>query len=1076
MSINIDEIDENYSDIYNMVTGKLEFYQTVIQRTYLHVMKSQRLDILGNIDISRCINSIEKIMDKIELFTKEINTSVNDIDVDNTIQNLQTINNEMSNLLKIYGTEKLEDLISICFGISSIKMEENELHKYNVLKKYFHPISYKTNVNKNIVEKRENGKNILFDTVTSISQSNLQCVDIVSESKSYYMKVYGIRLFFYHKSHKKFVYIYGLVDDIMIDLLKERYIIDSLKNVENCEISNNEHFNKKIFPFFLKGLTVRDFLIYDKEGLYNLFIKNRIETIQNLEKPLASLIKEFIVSTLYVKRQILIQLLTCSDKYESKYICYLLYDLLSNDNEGKIDTEEQILILNSFPITIRTFFNNAMKDTIKYTNELTNYDINKIPLEQQICLLKANDIVKEKAMTKLKEVKAKSEDSGSKARQYLDGLLKIPFNILVKEPIMDVIDETSTELTKLVDIINGTEKNGIKLYIEFKEKYTSIEILSLVKKIKSFLLSNLFDENIKQNVYLHLLNGTKSEIIKRSKDITALFENNTTMYELNLNGKIKKDYPDEILQYLKKLNNDDLYKINDYLEGLRYPSILNSVGKIENNMANITKYMKSVRTSLNNSVHGHEKAKCQIEKIIAQWINGTQEGYCFGFEGPAGVGKTSLAKYGLSQCLIDANGNPRPFAMIAIGGDANGSTLHGHNYTYVGSSWGSIVQILMDKKCMNPIIFIDELDKISRTENGREIIGILTHLLDPTQNDCFQDKYFNGIDLDLSKALFVLSYNDVDVIDRILLDRIHRIKFSSLKLKEKIHICHNHLLPGIYNKMGLSGMIQFSDETLAYIIEHYTLESGVRKLKEKLFDIVGDINLTILQNNEDIYDKYPLEITIDSIKNKYLKNVQDIRIKKINQQDRIGHGNGMWANAIGQGGTLPIEASLYPAQQYLQLRLTGMQGDVMQESMNVALTIAYSLTPQERRIELEELYNKTSKWGIHLHTPAASDPKNGPSAGSCITTIIYSLLNNKPIKHEFALTGEIRLDGSITAIGGLELKILGSIKSGITKFIYPEENQSDADELKEKYENDDILKGIEFYPVSRIEEVFSIIF
>ena len=130
--------------------------------------------------------------------------------------------------------------------------------------------------------------------------------------------------------------------------------------------------------------------------------------------------------------------------------------------------------------------------------------------------------------------------------------------------------------------------------------------------------------------------------------------------------------------------------------------------------------MKNVRKELDNSVHGHEKAKSQIEKIIAQWINGTQEGYCFGFEGAPGVGKTSLAKYGLSKCLIDTEGNPRPFAMIAIGGDANGSTLHGHNYTYVGSSWGAIVQILMDKKCMNPIIFIDELDKISRTENGRE--------------------------------------------------------------------------------------------------------------------------------------------------------------------------------------------------------------------------------------------------------------------------------------------------------------------------------------------------------------------
>ena len=197
---------------------------------------------------------------------------------------------------------------------------------------------------------------------------------------------------------------------------------------------------------------------------------------------------------------------------------------------------------------------------------------------------------------------------------------------------------------------------------------------------------------------------------------------------------------------------------------------------IDIKFANIGEYMNNVKKILDDSIYGHSKAKQQIERIIGQWINGQQDGYCFGFEGAPGLGKTTLAKKGLSKCLINENGEGRPFSMIQMGGDTNGSTLHGHSYTYVGSTWGSIVQILIDKKCMNPIIFIDEVDKISKTEHGREIVGILTHLLDSTQNDCFQDKYFSGIDLDLSKALFILSYNDVDSIDKILLDRIHRIK------------------------------------------------------------------------------------------------------------------------------------------------------------------------------------------------------------------------------------------------------------------------------------------------------------
>lgn len=187
---------------------------------------------------------------------------------------------------------------------------------------------------------------------------------------------------------------------------------------------------------------------------------------------------------------------------------------------------------------------------------------------------------------------------------------------------------------------------------------------------------------------------------------------------------------------------------------------------------------------LDKSIHGHNYAKNQILKIIGQWMNGTQSGYCFGFEGSPGIGKTSLAKKGLSNCLIGADGKSRPFAFIALGGSSNGSTLEGHSYTYVNSIWGRIVDILMETKCMNPIIYVDELDKVSKTEHGKEIIGILTHLIDTTQNDCFQDKYYSGINIDLSKALFIFSYNDPDNIDRILLDRIHRIHFENLSIDE----------------------------------------------------------------------------------------------------------------------------------------------------------------------------------------------------------------------------------------------------------------------------------------------------
>ena len=482
--------------------------------------------------------------------------------------------------------------------------------------------------------------------------------------------------------------------------------------------------------------------------------------------------------------------------------------------------------------------------------------------------------------------------------------------------------------------------------------------------------------------------------------------------------------------------------------------------------------MKNVKSILDDAIYGHDNAKKQIERIIGQWINGKQDGYCFGFEGPAGIGKTSMAKKGLSDCLKDENGVSRPFSMIQMGGDANGSSLHGHNYTYVGSTWGSIVQILIDKKCMNPIIFIDEIDKISKTEHGKEIIGILTHLLDPAQNDCFQDKYFSGIDLDLSKALFILSYNDVEAIDKILLDRIHRIQFKSLTLNEKMVISNKHILPEIYEKMGLQDMIEFTDNVLKFIIDEYTLESGVRKLKEILFEIVAEINLEILNNFNTNYN-IPINITIDDIKHKYFKDKHEIENIQIHKENKIGIINGLWANAYGKGGVIPIQTTWRPSKEFLYLHLTGSQGTVMKESMEVASTLAWKLTPIERQNELLKNYSLN---GLHIHCPDGATSKDGPSAGTAITTTIYSLLNNKKIKYNIAITGEITLDGSVTKIGGLDLKFLGGIRAGVTEFIYPKRNKTDYDSFMEIYKDDKLTNGIKFHSVETIEEVFKLAF
>jgi ATP-dependent Lon protease len=1061
--------NKNTLDVNILVDKKLDFFKDIIQKTIIHVQKNKMLDILGISDVSTCIDRLNELNKKIKEVVNE-----NITNTDTIINNLQIINNELSGLLKNYGTESLEDLMLICFGNNNkITTDEKEQLKFDLLKKYFHPTSYKVAVKKD--EKPKKGEEYYDDKF-----KNLDCFDVISNYKQLHMKVYGIKIFVNSVFLKKSLIIYGIVDDVIVEFLNNKYIFNKQKNII-LNKPNEDEFKGNAFDMYTSSLLLKDYLIYDSHiDIYNKFAGLLTQNNVIHQKQISQLVKEFISDDMYNKRNTLITLLIKSSNYENQYLAYLLYDLLSNDLNGSVDTQEQTILFDSFPWSIKQCFKQAMKKTIQYTNELSNFDINKIPLEQQICLLKANDTVKEKAMMKLKEVKAKSEDSGSKARQYLDGLLKIPFSVYKREPILNIMNT-----------IRGQFKDLYKKYniessfpeIPNKEKYTSIEILKYIKKIEGNSVSNSKIEQI-QKIKEYLLIGNRSKLIENNKILDGILKkyNKKRTKFSHLNKEELLERAINLIDYFIDEENENMINdvIDEFNSAANMKSLLSNIEiktdikKINSNMKEITNYMSEVKTTLDKAVHGHNKAKKQIERIIGQWINGEQDGYCFGFEGPPGVGKTSLSKRGLSDCLKDDNGNSRPFAMIQMGGDSNGSTLHGHNYTYVGSTWGSIVQILIDKKCMNPIIYIDEVDKISRTEHGKEIVGILTHLLDPAQNDCFQDKYFTGIDLDLSKALFILSYNDPSAIDKILLDRVHRIKFENLSLEDKIIICNTHILPDVYKKMGLEDMIFFSDEVLKFIIDEYTSESGVRKLKEILFEIVGEINLNTLKNNDNDFS-LPIQITIEDIKTDYFKDKHEIKHKKIHTESKIGVINGLWANALGKGGVIPIQVNWRPSEKFLNLHLTGMQGDVMKESMNVALTLAWNLTSLERRNLIWDEQNHSLN-GVHIHCPEGSVPKDGPSAGTAITTVIYSMFNNKKIKYNIAITGEISLDGFVTEIGGLDLKIIGAIKAGVKEILYPAENIKDYNTFMDKYKGTPLIEGIKFHSVNTIQEVFDLVF
>lgn len=379
----------------------------------------------------------------------------------------------------------------------------------------------------------------------------------------------------------------------------------------------------------------------------------------------------------------------------------------------------------------------------------------------------------------------------------------------------------------------------------------------------------------------------------------------------------------------------------------------------------------------------------------------------------------------------------------------------------------------METKCMNPIIYIDELDKVSKTEHGKEIIGILTHLIDPTQNECFQDKYFSGIDIDLSKALFIFSYNDPEQIDKILLDRIHRIKFENLTTEEKIVIVNKYILPELNTKMGFENIINLNDSMIKYLIEFYTNEPGVRKLKEILFDLYGEINLEILKSKNNSIKTIPIQINREDIDNKYLEKYKKILEKKIHPNNEIGIINGLWANSLGMGGIIPIQTLFFPSSTFLDLKLTGLQGDVMKESMSVAKTLAWYLTNDETKKKWLSYFESTKCQGLHIHCPEGSISKDGPSAGAAITTAIYSLLNNKKIKHDVAITGEISLNGEIMPIGGLETKITGGIKAGIQTFLYPISNHKDFQDWKKLNKEE---TNVQFIEINNIKDIFKHVF
>ena len=599
-----------------------------------------------------------------------------------------------------------------------------------------------------------------------------------------------------------------------------------------------------------------------------------------------------------------------------------------------------------------------------------------------------------------------------------------------------------------------------------KRQKTNKDINKLKDYFKNYQPQNVSSLTSKIETFRDMSKDEQGKILK-TVDENSNAKHMHLMYKVMLSN-IPQPYKNDIIEKIHSIGDCESHhiKYREYVKNLlKIP--FGKYKTSDSDKKDITKRLNDVLESMNECIWGHEEAKEKIMQYIAQTIsNPESNGLVLGLEGPMGNGKTTLIEKGFSKAM------QRPFISIPLGGCQDASYLEGHGYTYEGSKCGMIANAIIKAKVMNPVIYFDELDKVSDTPKGREIINLLIHLIDPSQNTHFHDKYFSDVDIDLSKCIFMFSFNDRYAINPILLDRIKVIKTNGFSIKQKQVIVKNYIMPNILKDVGVEdGNIIISEDIVHYLIETFTLESGVRSIKKLIYDIVRFVNLKHLLGTAS----YPLHVTKDLCKNEIFKNKEEISHKFIHHNDEIGKINGLYATNAGYGGITQIEMNFIPSkEQFLELKLTGNQGKVMKESMEVAKTNAWNLLSKKRQQELLKYWEKNKNQGIHIHCPEGATEKDGPSAGTAITIAIYSLLANIKIKHNFAITGEIDLSGNVLEIGGLQSKLFGAKKAGCNTVIIPKENEKTLQKIVREHP-DLIDEKFNVIPVSKVQDVQKLI-
>ena len=643
--------------------------------------------------------------------------------------------------------------------------------------------------------------------------------------------------------------------------------------------------------------------------------------------------------------------------------------------------------------------------------------------------------------------------------------------------------EESAEPSRVCDLILSSLRLKKKTAYEFFiEENLEQKLLKLIDYVIEEIEANKLQREIKNKAHSKIDKVNKEYFLKEQlKQIQQELGSDTSReeeieeYRKKLEAK-KKFMGEDAYKEIKK-QIDKLSRIHpDSADANTIQSYLDWVIEVPfENTANKKLSVQEVAKQLNADHYGLERPKDRIEEYFAlrellqlRGVAGkVNNGAILCFAGPPGVGKTSLAN-SIARAL------KRELVRVALGGLEDVNELRGHRRTYIGAMPGRIVQGLIEAKQMNPVIVLDEIDKVGRSFRG-DPTAVLLEILDPEQNNKFRDYYLN-FNIDLSKVVFVATANDVGAIPPALRDRMEFIELSSYTPQEKFEIAKKYLIPQELKKHGLNpGEVTLGKDVLSLIISDYTRESGVRNLRRRLADIFRKAAKRLLGG-----EAQKITVTTKNLSEFLEKKVYEI--EHADKKPQIGQVNGLAWTSVG-GDVLKIEAIRIQGKGGLQI--TGSLGDVMKESAYIAFSLVKVLIdakkikvptkiipslPEDvkdgvkKELSSSEVYRR---YDLHIHVPEGATPKDGPSAGITMVTAIASILTDTKVRSDVAMTGEITLSGRVLPIGGLKEKLIAAHKAGIKTALIPRKNyERDLGDIPQDVKND-----MQILPVDVIEDV-----